>query len=412
MAPALLLGARAILHSITDVDSEIRSQWSNPGDIFSLLLLIGGDIIQKALGQLVGSRLSIANVDILLTPVAFSFGWVAYAYSSLTDIVGEGTLMPQIDVPSLVINCSNGFVRDNRSWILGRVLRDHEKRTRVEQGKVSIRIDVFEGTDKKGADRDRVWWISWLVILLQQIVAALPWMLYGDWSILFVTLCGTIGALATGMLPQWAKEKWASPRLECGPGKRKIMALTRGNGHTHVMLFVNRAVGWDVEAMASANGEPQRETRYVSLLLTGWWTLLLITCSGLHDHTWFLIGVGGLGMLQNIYVAGSPRPMSSFNFHYTHYSTIIGTKKSRVPVDQTDNSDADDNPNPLESIGGVMGALIEVERKFPGAGASLIGVFFPSSLGYDKTKFPFTRERKFWKYAYKSMEARKQEKYA
>ena len=411
MAPALLLSARAILDSLTDVDSEIRSQWSNPGDIFSLLLLIGGDIIQKALGQLAGSQLSIANFHIPLTPVAFSFGWVAYAYSSLTDIVGEGTLMPQIDVPSQVINCCTGYVRDNRSWILGRVLRDHEKRTRGEQGKVTFRIDVFEGTDQKGVDSDRVWWVSWLVILLQQIVAALPWMLYGDWSILFVTLCGTIGALATGMLPQWTKEKWASPRLERGSGKRKVMALTRGNGHSHVMLFVNKGVGWDMEAMATSSGEPQRETRYISLLLTGWWTLLLITCSGLHDHTWFLIGVGGLGMLQNIYVAGSPRPMGSFNIHYTLDSTIISGKKSRRPVDETDNSDTDDNPNPSESVGGVMGALMEVERKFPGAGASLVGVFFPSSLGYEKAKFPFAHERKFWKYAYKTMEARKREKY-
>lgn len=44
---------------------EFRSQWTNPGDVFSLLLILGGDIVGLALAQLVGSY---------FTPVAFSFG--------------------------------------------------------------------------------------------------------------------------------------------------------------------------------------------------------------------------------------------------------------------------------------------------------------------------------------------------
>ncbi|RYO97401.1 hypothetical protein DL765_011245 [Monosporascus sp. GIB2] len=35
---------------------ELQSQWANPGDILSLLLLIGGDIVQKAIAQLVGYK--------------------------------------------------------------------------------------------------------------------------------------------------------------------------------------------------------------------------------------------------------------------------------------------------------------------------------------------------------------------
>lgn len=44
---------------------EFSSQWSNPGDVFSVLLILGGDVVARALAQLTGSR---------ITPVAFSFG--------------------------------------------------------------------------------------------------------------------------------------------------------------------------------------------------------------------------------------------------------------------------------------------------------------------------------------------------
>lgn len=402
--------ARAILDSSSDTIPEIRTQWINPGDIFSLLLLIGGDIIQEALGQLFGVRVSFCGFSISLTPVAFSFGWVAYAYASLKDIFGEGKLMPENAISSQVINCSSGYIRDNRSWILGRALRDHEKNTPVDRKDVSLRIDVFEGVAGNQSDKDILWWVSWAAIFLQQVIAMIPWMLYGDWSTLFVTLCGTIGALGTGMLPQWGHEKWGSRLLDPAAKKVKITALTRGNGHTHVMLFVNKGVGWDVEAMATASGEARRETRHIAAVLTVWWTLLLITCAGLRDHTWFLIGVGGVGMLQNIIVAGKSRPMGSFNLHYTPGPTIIGKRKPKDEIHEPEDSEPEDHPNPLNDIGGVMGPLMEVEKQFPGVGASLVGVFFPPSLDYNKGMFRFKRERKFWKYAFQTLAARKKAK--
>ncbi len=48
----------------------LRGQWSNPSDIFTILLLIGGDIVQAAIAQLSAGPVS------GLTPVSFSFGWV------------------------------------------------------------------------------------------------------------------------------------------------------------------------------------------------------------------------------------------------------------------------------------------------------------------------------------------------
>ncbi|EPQ54741.1 hypothetical protein GLOTRDRAFT_13685, partial [Gloeophyllum trabeum ATCC 11539] len=59
--------------------------WRSPSDILSILLLIGGDIIQKALAQVSGYY---------FTPVAFSFGWIAYAFAALMSSFGDGKLMP------------------------------------------------------------------------------------------------------------------------------------------------------------------------------------------------------------------------------------------------------------------------------------------------------------------------------
>ena len=58
---------------------ELKNQWSNPNDILSLLLLLGPDVIQRALAQLVGRR---------ITPVAFSFGWAAYSITALFSAIG------------------------------------------------------------------------------------------------------------------------------------------------------------------------------------------------------------------------------------------------------------------------------------------------------------------------------------
>ena len=45
--------------------AEFWAQWKNPGDVFSVLLLLGGDVVGRALAQVTGSP---------ITPVAFSFG--------------------------------------------------------------------------------------------------------------------------------------------------------------------------------------------------------------------------------------------------------------------------------------------------------------------------------------------------
>lgn len=64
---------------ISAAESQLRAQWHSPSDILSLLLILGPDVVQRALAQLVGTR---------YVPVGFSFGWVAYSINALLAIAG------------------------------------------------------------------------------------------------------------------------------------------------------------------------------------------------------------------------------------------------------------------------------------------------------------------------------------
>jgi hypothetical protein len=124
--------------------AEFQLQWHNPKEVTAVLLIIGGEIVQKALAQLTGGR---------IVPVAFSFGWVAYAFSTIVAMVGEGRLMPEPDYPCKVINTENGYTRENRSWIIGRMLRDSEPALDGE----SLVVEVFcreEVCESQGAVED------------------------------------------------------------------------------------------------------------------------------------------------------------------------------------------------------------------------------------------------------------------
>ena len=132
---------------------ELQEQWANPSDILSLLLLVGGDVVQKAIAQMVGPQIrqyrSPWNASI--APVAFSFGWVAHGFSNLLAACGDMRLMPTGDPPAIFVNCGNGYVRETRSWVQSCLLRDHvskhgiNPRDRHDGGKaVSLRIDIFE----------------------------------------------------------------------------------------------------------------------------------------------------------------------------------------------------------------------------------------------------------------------------
>lgn len=60
-------------------ETNFYNQWQNPKDILSLLLILGPDVIWRALAQMSGQR---------VTPVVFSFGWVAYTANALVAALG------------------------------------------------------------------------------------------------------------------------------------------------------------------------------------------------------------------------------------------------------------------------------------------------------------------------------------
>ena len=82
MPPVLLEAVRRSFKPGVTSD-EFWLQWKNPGDVFSVLLILGGDVVSRALAQLTGTS---------ITPVAFSFG---RQYWASLDLIQTCTDKPE-----------------------------------------------------------------------------------------------------------------------------------------------------------------------------------------------------------------------------------------------------------------------------------------------------------------------------
>ncbi|KIY46270.1 hypothetical protein FISHEDRAFT_75796 [Fistulina hepatica ATCC 64428] len=338
-----------------------RATWENPnGTLTIILLILGGDIVHKALAQLSGSY---------VVPVAFSCGWIGYSFNTLMSVVGDGRLMPPPDYDAKLINGANGFVRDNRSWVLGRLLRDFE---RPLDDDVALCVTVFKASASSKAgvpDIDWYWRSGVVTIILQLIIAAIPCVREDDWSILLITGIGAALALLTGALPQWRFEKWA-----CRRNTNKTLCLTGGNGTRNVMVIIGGGVGLDLEDLAAAESprllrRNKRDTTRILMdlplafritlvscvALSVLWIIFLIAVTSLKQNTWFFLLVGGLGMAQNVVVAGSRRRPGTSGIHLEKVEEFRRRK--------------------------VMHALMDVELKYPRTGKSIVREFFPNESG-------------------------------
>lgn len=290
------------------------------------------------------------------------------------------------DCPSIVINGKNGYVRDNSSWILGRLVRDFESwmsqdaRTKVEnmidekwaddqrkagessQEKLtkSTQAGLCVSIYKQSTERepgvpvqDWIYYIGFVVALIQLGISAIPCGLYGDWGILMITASGVSLAFLSGSIPQWKKEKWA-----CRRNTNKTVILTTGNGSQHAIVIVDHGRGLDLEDLAAGpvnvNVSATMSTRIALTVLAVLWILLLITAAGKKENSWFLLAVGGIGMLDNVAVAGWQRKPSALGVHLDLIE-VIGNKK-------------------------VMRALLQTEESYPHVGASMRSTFFPGEL--------------------------------
>ncbi|MCJ1369094.1 hypothetical protein MMC20_000302 [Loxospora ochrophaea] len=341
--------------------AQLHLQWHSPHDFLTLLLLVGGDVIQCALAQQTGSALP--------TPVVFSFGWVAYAFTALLSSLGENKLMPQDpDLPSIVFSTDHGHVRPNRSWILGRILRDFDKcwmpaevrrkfeamLRKVRKNRAGLCVSVFEAIGEKEAGvpvRDAYWLSGYAVAVVQLCIATIPWAKRGVWEIFAITMGGTVLAFVTGSLPQWRRERWS-----CRRNSRKTFVLLKGNGAQHALVVRGVGKGLDLEDLANwgEGNEASLATKLAVWGLTICWTVLLITVSGMQNETWFLVLVGALGMIHTLMIAGAPRRPETFGIHLRYCEAFVDPK--------------------------VMEALKSVEKTFPGVGRSMLPVFFPGTL--------------------------------
>ncbi|CDO72035.1 hypothetical protein BN946_scf184943.g70 [Trametes cinnabarina] len=338
-----------------------RSSWMSPDDTLSILMIIGGDIVQRAVAQLAGS--GPCNRHWHFAPVAFSFGWLAYSVSALTSAVGDGRLLPQPDCPIHVVNAKTGYRRQNASWVLGRLVRDYENR-KFKSGSLTI---AFYRTRKDGPEagvpaRDWVYWSGVLVILAQLAISVVPGALHGNWIVLIVAVGGTVLALLGSGMPQWREEKYAARKID--PQKPEVVCLTRGNGSTFAMV-VTSETGIRLEDLAGGRDKRRLSTSFMSGLLAISWIVLLLTVEGLDGDAWYLLAIGGLGMVQNVIAAGAERSADALGLHFEDFDT----------------------ENDVIAEGKVMETLMRAEERHPGVGLAMLKLFFPGELRPNEQEF-------------------------
>ncbi|EMD88515.1 hypothetical protein COCC4DRAFT_28639 [Bipolaris maydis ATCC 48331] len=130
---------------------------------------------------------------------------------------------------------------------------------------------------------------------------------------------------------------------------------TKDSSAQHAIVIRDAdAVGLDLESLAAGQTNvdvsTSLSTRAIVVLLAVFWITLLVSASGIQEHTWFLLAIGSIGTVQNIFVAGSRRDPSAFGLPLSYEKVIARTK--------------------------VMHTLFAVEEAFPGLGFSMRETFF------------------------------------
>ncbi|KAI0451680.1 hypothetical protein F5B21DRAFT_527628 [Xylaria acuta] len=376
--------------------SESESSGKKPQGYLSLLLLVGSDVVQRAIAQMFG---------VYIRPLPRGiFIWIGgYTFISLAAV---GT--------SIVINCETVTPAPTSPSLL----------------------DTSFATISLGLETDRAPWL-----LNCEITRTNSWP--GNWSIFFVTSSGTVFALFTGNLRQWNREKWPGQRLnrnrpdlngpqqaspstaaadvsgideekgqaseKGAPGpqgvarahrrpEKKAVCLARGNGRKHVMILRGSKSALDLESLATATSDSLPETKWIVSGLALLWIILLIGVSGVETHTWFLLGLGVLRMLQNICAASLPRSRKSIAWDPTATGKADDAAVNGMSVDIPLVHDSLE----LWETSGVRGALRELEKTNPKAGIALMPDYFAALWKIDSGLYRNKREERFWRWMFKN----------
>ena len=102
-------------------------------------------------------------------------------------------------------------------------------------------------------------------------------------------------------------------------------------------------------------------TQTVCLTLAALWIVFLISVAGWKQNTWYLLAVGGVGMVQNVVVAGAKRGASTTGIHLKMVERIQQQK--------------------------VMDALMDLENAYEKVGRSLLDEFFPGKFREAETQW-------------------------
>lgn len=223
--------------------------------------------------------------------------------------------------------------------------------------KAGLCVSVFDADQAQPGHpgHDRLYFMGMAVAIVQVGIAVVPMAVWGDWAPLFITVTGIVLAFATARLPQWAREKWA-----CRRGCSKSVVLTKGNGAQHAILVIGTGLGLDLEDLASGIVDMDMDTsqgwvtQITMIVLAVFWIVLLIIAAGTQQNTWFLLAIGGIGIAENIFVAGAQRRPEAFGVPLKFREVIAETS--------------------------VMETLFSVEKAYPRAGQAMLDTFFPGKL--------------------------------
>jgi hypothetical protein len=167
----------------------------------------------------------------------------------------------------------------------------------------------------------------------------------------------------------------------------KKIAITSGNGSRHVLVLIGKGNCPDFEDLAAAEG-PRHGRRWVkygwfvknagdvrlfrSLPLDFWmtrlccgmfillWAAVLISVLALKNNSWYLVGSGTIGMIQNAVVAAASRGSANVGIRLTNQKIFIGSK--------------------------VMDVLMDLDIEQEGCGRTLLNEFFPAGLDIPKDR--------------------------
>ena len=292
--------------------TAVKKEWQNPTDILAILTIIGGDVVLCALAQLIGTTF-------FITPVAFSFGWVAYSFSSILAAVGTGRITPESNTDVDCVNVKSRYHRSVKSWALSRLYRDLIPRPAMDSPSLTIQFyETLEKPTMGVRSRDGVFYLSLFAIFLQIGIACIPGALQDNWVPLIITIGGTALAQCHAALPQWESEMWRARDVD--PKKTEVVCLTAGNGSSHVVVIKSNGCGRRLEDLASGRIVPSHLTSMATLILTILWILHMMVVQSINDGGWYLLAIGGIGMAQNVIAAGARRSPAALGFHIKEWA--------------------------------------------------------------------------------------------